>query len=39
MRPIFRSIRSRIIWLHVIVVAAICIALPVAVRLLLDSTA
>ena len=39
MKPIFRSIRSRIIWLHVIAVAAICVALPVAVRLLLDSTA
>ena len=38
MKPIFRSIRSRIIWLHVIAVVAICVALPVAVRLLLDST-
>ena len=38
MRPIFRSLRSRIIWLHVIAIGAICIALPVAVRLLLDST-
>ena len=39
MKPIFRSIRSRIIWLHILAVGAICIALPVAVRLLLDSTA
>jgi signal transduction histidine kinase len=39
MRPIFRSIRSRIIWMHIIAVAAVSIALPLAVRLLLNSTA
>jgi len=37
-KPIFRSIRSRIIWLHVIAIGVICVALALAVRLLLDST-
>ena len=39
MRPPFKSLLWRIIWLHLVAVAVLSIALPLAVRLLLNSTA
>lgn len=39
MKPPFKSLLWRIIWLHLVAVAALSIALPLAVRLLLNSTA
>jgi signal transduction histidine kinase len=38
-RPPFKSLLWRIIWLHLVAVAVLSIALPLAVRLLLNSTA
>jgi signal transduction histidine kinase len=38
-KPIFRSIRSRIVWMHIIAVVAVLIVLSLVVRQILNSTA